>query len=129
MDPTLQTTPVVFDYSLGGGSPVGLQSDGTNMPSPTAATIPTPADTPGGAPAQYAQPILDIFKFGVGQYAAQQSQQQLFDYKKFEATNGGLFQQGQQATLPKAATGSSMSPFMMLAIAGIVGFALLTHKA
>ena len=108
---------------------VGPQTDGTNMPSSTAATIPQPTDTAGGMPADYAQPVLDLFKFGVGQYAATVQQQNVLDYKRYEATNGGLFQQGRSAILPKsAAAAGGTSGLVLMGVAAIVVFALLTHK-
>lgn len=107
---------------------VGPQADGTYVYSPQASTIPQPVDTPAGAPANYSQQILDLFKFGVGTYAANQQSQQLFDYKKYEATNSGLYAQGQPAPIAKTATGSAMSPMIMLAIGAVVVFAVLTHK-
>lgn len=121
-----------WDFTAGGGAnidtSVGPQTDGTNVYSPIASTIPTPADTAGGAPAQYGSAILDIFKTGVGAWSAANAQQQLFDYKKFEATNGGLYQQGKSAAMPAAASGGGQSGLMMMALIGIVVFAVLTHK-
>lgn len=108
---------------------IGPQTDGTNTPSPTAATIPKPTDTAGGSPANYTQAVLDIFKFGVGQYSATVQQQNMLDYKRYEATNGGLFQQGKSATLPAAAAGGKTSGLVLMAVGALVVFALLTHKA
>lgn len=108
---------------------IGPQTDGTNLPAYNAATIPQPADTAGGAPADYSQQVLDLFKFGVGVAQQQSAQNAFFDYKKFEATSGGLYQQGRAAALPGtvSATGGK-SGFLMLAVAGIVLVVLLTHK-
>ena len=121
----------IFDLNYqdpGTTSAVGPQVDGTYVYSPQASTIPTPTDTAGGAPADYGKQILDLFKFGVGAYSADQQNQRLFDYKKYEATNGGLYQQGQGAMLNRTATGSGLSPVVMLGIGALVVFALLTHK-
>ena len=119
------------DYVQGQGPTVdqgiGPQTDGTNLYSPIASTIPTPADTAGGAPAQYSSQILDLFKFGVGVAQQQANMNAAFDYKKFETTNGGLYQQGKSASMPSAATGGS-SGLVLMGIAAIVVFALLTHK-
>ena len=122
------------DYAAGQGPTVdqgiGPQTDGTNLPAYSAATIAQPADTAGGQPAGYGSQILDIFKFGVGVAQQQANQQAFFDYKKFEATSGGLYQQGKAAQLPKAAdSSSSMSPLVMMAAAAIVLVVVLTHKA
>ena len=120
-----------WDNAAGGGAvydTIGPQVDGTVMPSDIAATIPQPTDTAGGQPAQYAQSVLDIFKFGVGQYAATVQQQNMLDYKRYEATNGGLYQQGKSAAMPRAAQGGGSSSLVLLGIGAIVVFALLTHK-
>lgn len=120
-----------WDFVAGDGASVdtsiGPQTDGTNIPSGTAATIPTPTDTAGGAPAQYGQAVLDVFKYGIGAYTATVQQQNMLDYKRYEATNGGLFQQGRAATLPKASTGGA-SGLVLMGVAAVVVFALLTHK-
>ena len=120
-----------WDFTAGGGdnadTSVGPQTDGTNVYAPIASTIPTPADTAGGAPAQYSSQILDLFKFGVGVAQQQANLNAAFDYKKFEATNGGLYQQGKSASMPSAATGGS-SGLVLMGVAAIVLFALLTHK-
>jgi hypothetical protein len=105
---------------------VGPQMDGTNIIA-DAAVIAQPSDTAGGQPAQYGQDVLDLFKFGIGAWSDNQKTQQLFDYKKFEATNGGLYQQGRAASMPAAASGG-ISPLVIVGIGAIVVFALLSHK-
>ena len=87
-----------------------------------------PADAAGGAPAWYSKDILDLMKFGIGAVVDTNKSQQLFDYKKFEATNGGLYPQGQPANVPRAAQGGGVSGLVMLGIGAIVVLALLTHK-
>ena len=110
----------------GNGTDVGPQTDGTNILAPTS-TIPVPNDAAGGAPAQYTTQVLDLFKFGVGALADYSKTQQLFDYKKFEATNGGLYQQGRSAAMPAAANGGN-SGLLLMGVAAVVLFAVLTHK-
>ena len=105
---------------------VGPQSDGTVMPSPTA-VMSQPQDTSGGQPAGYSQTVLDIFKYGIGTYASLQMAKQQPDYKRYEATNGGLFQQGRPANIAQANTGGA-SNLMLLAMAGVVIFAIASHK-
>lgn len=105
---------------------VGPQQDGTNLIADSA-IIAQPADTAGGMPAQYEQGILDIFKFGIGAWADNQKSQQLFEYKKFEATNGGLFQQGRNAYMPQAASGGTSS-LVVMGLGLIVLVALIAHK-
>lgn len=119
------------DYSnpdpWGLNSMVGVQSDGTNLLS-FQSTIVTPADAGGGQPADYGAAVLDIFKFGVGAWSQANAQQQILDYKRFEATNGGLYQQGKTAALPAAANHGGISKNAMLAIGAVLLFMVLTHK-
>lgn len=86
-----------------GGTPtdltasVGPQSDGTYSYPSAAQPNNQPWDTSGNANGNYAQPVLDILKFGVGVAQQQSAQNAFYDYKRFEATNGGLFLQGRYA--------------------------------
>ena len=64
---------------------VGPQTDGTVMPAANAVVV-KPADAGGGLPANYAPQVLDIFKYGLGIWNQQTQQQNLLDYKRFEAT-------------------------------------------
>lgn len=111
----------------GGYYDVGPQTDGTNLPA-SISTLPTPRDTAGGAPASYGQSVLDIFKYGIGVWSQTEQNQQLLDYKRFEATNGGLYQQGKSAALPRAAVNGGGSQLAMLGLITLVVFAVLTHK-
>lgn len=90
-----------LDYSGGedlytGG--VGYQSDGT-FSAPNSAVMPQPVDAGGGAPAQYGSQVLDIFKFGVGVWQQNSARQDMIDLRRWEATNAGLYQQGQAAAI------------------------------
>lgn len=127
-------------FSTDGGSPdysnpdpwglfagVGVQTDGTNLPS-FQSTIPNPVDAAGGAPADYGSSVLDIFKFGIGAWSQSNQQAQLLEYKRFEATNGGLYQQGKTAALPSAAKNGGLSQTTVLAIGAVILFMVLTHK-
>lgn len=110
----------------GGGSTIGQQTDGTVLPSFTALPA-QPYDAGGGPPADYSQNILDVFKIGVQAWGANQAQQNLLDYKKFETTAAGTFQQGQPALFARTASGG-LAPTTLFIVIGIVAFALLTHK-
>ena len=120
-----------FDSASANSTPdplmVGPQTDGTNLISGTAVVV-SPTDTAGGQPANYEQNVLDIFKFGVQAWSDSNARQQMFDYRKFEATNGGLFQQGRIAQMPAAAQAGGISGTVMMAAAAIVLVAILTHK-
>lgn len=116
-----------LDYAAGGdagytGSFVGPQTDGT-YGSPVVA--PQPADAGGGGAASYSSQILDVFKYGVGAYASLQQQQNMLDYRRWEATGGNLTQQG-AARPGQTAGGAGMSQGMLLLI-GVVVVALVLH--
>lgn len=90
-----------LDYSGGedlytGG--VGYNSDGT-FSAPNVAVMPQPVDAGGGMPANYSAQILDIFKFGVGVWQQNEARQDMIDMRRWEATNAGLYQQGQSAAI------------------------------
>lgn len=90
-----------LDYSGGedlytGG--VGYQSDGT-FSAPIPSVMPQPVDAGGGPPANYGAQILDVFKFGVGVWQQNNARQDMIDLRRWEATNAGLFQQGQNAAI------------------------------
>lgn len=107
-------------------SVAGPQTDGTyNIPDLGVQL--QPADAGGGLPADYSSGVLDIFKYGVGVWSANQNQQQLLDYKRFEATQNGLHQQGIPATFGVTANGQ-INPNVWLFGGLIVLAVMLSHK-
>lgn len=107
-------------------SSVGPQTDGTVMPA-NASITPTPADAGGGAPASYAKDILDVFKYGVGAYTSQKNYQSMLDYKRYEATNTGLYTQGRPTVFSQSANGGTGNLVILAAIV-IGAVVLLQHK-
>lgn len=77
---------------------VGPQNDGTVI-APAAGVMPQPVDAGGGPAASYGSQVLDIFKFGIGAYNASQQRKDMIDLRRWEATNAGLYQQGQARAL------------------------------
>lgn len=77
---------------------VGPNTDGT-YGIPQTAVMSQPVDAGGGPPANYGAQVLDIFKFGVGVWQQQSARQDMLDYRRWESTNAGLYQQGQTAAL------------------------------
>lgn len=75
---------------------VGYAGDGTYS-APAVAVTAQPVDAGGGPVGNYGQTVLDIFKFGVGVWNSNQQQQNLLEYKRWEATRLGAYQQGQPA--------------------------------
>lgn len=104
---------------------IGPQSDGTSV-SPTTATMPQPVDAGGGAAGSYSKDILDIFKFGLGAYSQNQQQSQLLDYKRFEATQAGLWRQGQPALFSNSAQGGTGNLVVLAAI--VIGAVVLLQE-
>lgn len=115
------TDPTASDYAA-----VGPQSDGT-IGTPGAGITPTPVDAGGGAAGSYRKDIIDIFKYGVGAYSSSKQQSDLLDYKRFEATQLGLFRQGQPALFSSANNGG-LGNLVVLAAIVIGAVTLLQHK-
>lgn len=97
---------------------IGPQNDGTYN-APYLATAATPYDAGGGPSASYAPQIMDIFKFGVGVWQQQQNMQAQMDYRRFEAAQGAVYQQGQAANQ----VGSNTNMLLLIALG--VGLVLL----
>lgn len=104
---------------------VGPQSDGTSI-APTAAEMPLPVDAGGGFAGSYGKDILDIFKFGVGAYSQNKQQSDLLDYKRFEATQAGLWRQGQPALFAQSAQGGTGNLVILAAI--VIGAVVLLQE-
>lgn len=109
------------------GSSVGPQSDGT-YGVPSLSLTAQPQDAGGGSPGQYTGQVLDIFKYGVGVLGAAYQNQQMLDYKRYEATGGGVYQQGAAAGVRVTGNGATvgLSTNMLLLIG--LGIFLLTKK-
>jgi hypothetical protein len=104
---------------------VGPQSDGTSI-SPGAAIQSNPVDAGGGAPGTYGKDILDVFKYGVGVYSQNKQQSDLLDYKRFEATQAGLWRQGQPALFSSSAGGGTGNLVILAAI--VIGAVVLLQE-
>lgn len=105
--------------------PVGPQSDGTSITPPTAET-PLPVDAGGGFAGTYGKDILDIFKFGVGVYSQDKARSDLLDYKRFEATQAGLWRQGQPALFARNPQGGNGNLLVLAAI--VIGAVVLLQE-
>lgn len=91
-----------LDYTGGGDDlytgDIGPQDDGT-FGTPAAGIMSQPVDAGGGPPANYSGTVMDIFRFGVGVWSQTQARRDMIDQRRWEATNAGLFQQGQNAAM------------------------------
>lgn len=99
-------------FDLGGGA--GPNSDGTfNVP---LAAQPTnqPWDIAGGQSGQYGSAVMDILKYGIGAWSSTRQTQNMLDYRRFEATNGGTFQQGQAANVQAVQRQNSLIPLLLI---------------
>lgn len=106
---------------------VGPQNDGTYGVPDAAQPINQPWDTGAGTLGNYGSDVLGILKYGVGLAAQNYNNRQILDYKRFEATAGGAFQQGQPANVRvPGALGFSMSPLLLIMLVG--GAVLLLKK-
>lgn len=105
---------------------VGPNRDGTYSV-PDTAIKSQPVDVGGGPPADYGQQVLDVFKYGVNAWSQTQARKDFLDYKRYEATQNGLYMQGRPAMLAAARTGG-VSGLALTAAVVIVAVALLTHR-
>lgn len=111
-----------IDYAGGEGLYTGYQNDGT-FESPPQAIMPQPVDAGGGPPANYSGATLDLFKFGLGALERYQTRQDMIDLRRWEATNAGLYQQGQAAAM---FGGNGRIGLVGVAAAGLILYLLLT---
>lgn len=107
-------------------SSVGPQTDGTYAIPSAAQPNNSPQNT-AGYPADSSSSALDILKYGVGVITNAWQFNSMLDYKKFEATNGGLYRQGAPAPLSVQAGG--MGSPLILALLALGGYLLFVKKA
>lgn len=115
-------------YSEDDWQTVGAQSDGTFVAPTSVTQTSSPWDTPGGVPGDYSG-VIDILKTGIGAWSAYKGRQQMIDYQRYEATNGGLFPTGypnQQATANGRVAIQGNTNMMMILL--VVGAFLLLRK-
>ena len=114
----------MFPDEDGNWSIYGPQVDGTyNIPS-TAQQTNNPSNT-AGFPSLSSAGALDFLRFGVQSITDTWKFNQVMDYKRYEATNGGVYQQGSPAAV--AAARASQGNLLLIGLA-VAGFLLLTHK-
>ena len=117
----------IFDGLFGGdemdsqddSSGVGYNMDGTFGVPVEAVQVNDPSNT-AGYPTSTDSGALDVLKYGIGIVADTWKFNQALDYKRFEATQGGLFQEGQSATVPRVASGGISPTFIFAGIAVVV---------
>jgi len=127
-DDFLANDQATIDFINTDGS-VGPQSDGTYSYPGTSQPNNQPWDAGGGSLAQYGSDILGILKYGVGAYASVAAQKNVLDYKRYEATAGGLYQQGRPAGYrPGYGYVNGAQPNNMLFWLLIIGGAVLLLK-
>lgn len=108
---------------------VGPQTGGTYDIPATAQQSNLPWDTPGAVRGQYGSDVLGILSQGIGVWSQYAQTNQMLDYRRYEATNGGVYAQGRPAG-QMAATGrvqvSGNSNMLLLLLIG--GAFLLLNK-
>ena len=108
---------------------VGPTNAGTyNVPA-SAQPVNTQWDSAGGTLGQYSGDVFTILSQGIGAWSQYKRNDQFLDYQRYEATQGGVYQQGRPNQVPLGATvtaGASISPLTLMLIAG--GAYLLLRK-
>lgn len=118
-----------LDYAAGDPyytESVGPQSDGTYTYPASYGTL-QPVDAGGGAPANYSTAVLDVFKYGVGAWAQYKTNEQLLDYRRWEATNFGTTMQGRPA-VGVGVTANGNGGGMLLLLGAAVVLVLVLKK-
>jgi len=105
----------------------GPQSDGTFNPPAAAQPYNQPWESGGGTPANYGgTAVLGILSQGIGAWSKYQTSKDFLDYKRYEATNGGLFAYGRPAGgIAAGAQINTGGNFMPLLIIGALIFVAL----
>ncbi|WP_042301737.1 hypothetical protein [Paraburkholderia kururiensis] len=113
--------------SYGFTMPVGPQSDGTNIV-PAAGMAITGADQAGYG-ASYSPQIFGLLNNGLSAFTQLYGQNQVLDYKRYEATQAGVVAQGQAASSVASAQVAGIQSNRMLLILGVFAvIALAIHK-
>lgn len=104
--------------------------DGTGYIPPELSLPSQPVDAAGGSPGNYGQPVLDLFKFGIGAWQSNKAQQNALDYLKYEASAGRLSQNGVPSSrvVSGSAPSGGISTTTLLMIGGGLLAALLIAK-
>jgi hypothetical protein len=109
---------------------VGPNNNGTYGVPASAQTSNQPWDSAGGVLGGYSKEIFGILTQGVGAWSQYKKNEQFLDYQRYEATQGGVYQQGRPNPIPypvqtvPAAMG--ISPVVMILLIG--GAVLLLRK-
>lgn len=105
-----------------GEASVGPTNMGTYNPPMTAQPVNQQWDTGGGGLGQYTDDVFAILAQGVGAWSQYKRNEQFLDYQRYEATQGGVYQQGRPAGgIPVGGTvtaRATISPTTLLLIAG-----------
>lgn len=109
---------------------VGPTNNGTyNVPS-SAQPSNTPWDAAGGTLGQYsAKDVIGLLRDGIGAWSQNKRNNQFLDYQRYEATQGGIYQQGRPNAYPTSAVvtaRASGNPVMLILLIG--GAMLLLRK-
>jgi hypothetical protein len=104
---------------------IGPQTDGTYS-TPVVSNAVTPYDAGGGPAANYGPQVIDFFKWGTATVLNQKNQVAQLDYKRWEATQAGLYQQGRPANMYTNANGGPTGQLIMFAL--IIGGVILLAK-
>ena len=103
---------------------VGPQPDGTYGVPSSAVQTNAPANTAGYS-SQTPGWVGDVLKTGIGAVAGYFNNANILDYRRFEATNGGLYRQGYPALISRNGQ-AQMNPTLFWAL--IIGGAFLLLK-
>jgi len=104
---------------------VGPQTDGTYLLPISAQLTNNPANTAGYSSSTPSW-VGDVLTKGIGTLGQYFQNGQMLDYRRYEATNGGLYRQGSPALVSRNGQ-AQMNPTLLIALI-VGGVFLLTRK-
>jgi hypothetical protein len=109
---------------------IGPQNDGTYNTPVTALPINQAVDTgTGSSVGQYAPSVFALLNNGLSAFTSIYNTNAMLDYKRYEATQGGIYAQGQAASGIAQAQIAAVNSNKMLMILGLFAvMALAIHK-
>lgn len=105
----------------------GPQTDGTYDIPESALQVNDPSNT-AGYPSSNDSDLFSILKFGVGAATDIYKFNSGLDYKRYEATQGGIFEQGRASSVPRIASGKISISYVLIAVAAVGVLLLLTRN-
>ncbi len=115
----------MYDVEQDSWATVGPTNAGTyNVPA-AAQPVNRQWDSAGGTLGQYGNDVFAILAQGIGAWSQYKRNDQFLDYQRYEATQGGVYQQGRPTQIPFDGSVQARAAFSPLTLILLVGGAVL----